>query len=126
MGPVTAARLFFEGVPSSEVSSRAPAMPLSSSRSQRFVVFHDASSLPANPGWAVRNVLYYLQSHHDVLSVELVCLRQGSESRIGHVSTEYPAKTASQRPQVVGWERDGAGRLASRIANLGPMLDPSR
>lgn len=29
-------------------------------------------------------------------------------------------------PQAVGWERNKAGKLASRVADLGPMMDPAR
>ena len=57
-----------------------------------------------------------------------MCIRAGSASRIGHVSLpldETPAEP-SERPQAVGWERNKAGKLASRIADLGPMMDPTR
>jgi hypothetical protein len=38
-----------------------------------------------------------------------------------------PAGQASQeRPASVGWERNKAGKLGSRMADLGPMMDPAR
>lgn len=32
----------------------------------------------------------------------------------------------AKRPQAVGWERNRQGKLASRLADLGPMMDPAR
>lgn len=90
------------------------------------MAFHDASTLPENPGWAARNVLFYLHNRHDIQSIRLVCLRQGSDCRVAQISTGPSAVTVGQRPQAVGWERDGTGKLASRVANLGPMMDPNR
>ena len=57
-----------------------------------------------------------------------MCLRQGQSSRIARVFVEASQNdfSAPINPQAVGWERDGTGKLASRVANLGPMLDPSR
>jgi len=89
------------------------------------VVFHDTSSLPDNPGWALRNILYYLNSVHGVASINIICLRAGNASRQGMVSV--PSGQASQeRPASVGWERNKAGKLGSRMADLGPMMDPAR
>jgi len=93
--------------------------------SQRLVVFQDTSSLPDNPGWALRNILYYLNSVHRISSINIFCLRAGNASRQGKVSV--PSGQASQeRPASVGWERNKAGKLGSRMADLGPMMDPAR
>jgi ubiquitin-like modifier-activating enzyme ATG7 len=32
--------------------------------------------------------------------------------------------TDPQRPGVVGWEKNAAGKLGARLADLGPMMDP--
>lgn len=90
---------------------------------QRYVVFHDPSSAADTPGWPLRNLLYYLAHHHGVASFNVICLRQES-SRIGLVSLPGPIESA--RPQAVGWERNKQGKLASRMADLGPTMDPTR
>ncbi|KAL1408414.1 Autophagy protein 7 [Vanrija albida] len=92
---------------------------------ERLVIFRDSSAQSQHPGWFLRNILYYLQTHQGVTRINVVCLRQGSTSRIGKLFTEGPM-ASSTRPQAVGWERDATGKLASRVANLGPMMDPSR
>lgn len=40
--------------------------------------------------------------------------------------TQPGQASASDRPQAVGWERNKAGKLASRMVDLGPMMDPAR
>ncbi|RSH88204.1 Autophagy- protein 7 (Autophagy- E1-like activating enzyme atg7) [Apiotrichum porosum] len=107
--PLSKASTFFAGVPAAE----------------RLLAFHDPSSLPNNPGWPLRNILFYLQTHHSVLNVAVICLRQGDTSRFGRLSAQAAAPSEG-KPQAVGWERDGSGKLASRVANLGPMLNPTR
>ncbi|WOO77789.1 Ubiquitin-like modifier-activating enzyme ATG7 [Vanrija pseudolonga] len=92
---------------------------------ERFVIFRDSSAQSEHPGWYLRNVLYYLQAHQGVTRVNVVCLRQGPASRVGKLFTET-FMAPNIRPQAVGWERDATGRLASRVANLGPMMDPTR
>ncbi|ORY26898.1 hypothetical protein BCR39DRAFT_540015 [Naematelia encephala] len=106
--PVKDATAFFEGVPSSE----------------RIVAFHDPSHLPDAPGWPVRNVLFYLASKHGLSDVTILCLRSGSSSRIGRVS--LPGPLSAEKPTFVGWERNKIGKLGSRVADLGPMMDPAR
>ncbi|EJT49415.1 hypothetical protein A1Q1_01437 [Trichosporon asahii var. asahii CBS 2479] len=69
--------------------------------------FHDPSSLPDNPGWVVRSVLYYLNSRHGIQNLRLVGLRQGSDSRAVQISAGPETVPSGHRPQVVGWERDG-------------------
>lgn len=86
----------------------------------------DTSFLPQSPGWLLRNVLYYLGARHQITAVTVLCLRQGDASRIGRVSVPLATNHFASQPQIVGWERDGTGKLASRLANLGPMLDPAR
>ena len=94
---------------------------------QRHVVFHDPSSLPQNPGWPLRNILYYLNHVHAISRVGVVCLRQGSASRTGRVAVPADVPGGStEKPTAVGWERNKAGKLASRVADLGPMMDPAR
>jgi ubiquitin-like modifier-activating enzyme ATG7 len=90
------------------------------------VVIHDPSASPHYPGWGLRNVLFYLHARHGISSIKVMCLRQGGGSRVARVCVSPTDPATNKSPQAVGWERDGTGKLASRVANLGPMLDPSR
>lgn len=91
------------------------------------VVFHDTSSLPSNPGWGLRNVLYYLSAKHGITSLVVICLREGSSSTQASLSLSSPPSTAPAKPpQAVGWERHPSGKLSPRVADLGPMMDPTR
>jgi ubiquitin-like modifier-activating enzyme ATG7 len=121
VAPLHEAARFFAGVPEEQVClCHSPELTL-----QRAVAFRDSSSLSNNPGWALRNILYYLNTRHGISKIEIICLRNGDASRSGTVSV--PAGQASQeRPASVGWERNKAGKLGSRTADLGPMMDPAR
>lgn len=90
------------------------------------LVFHDPSGLPNNPGWPLRNALYYLQAFQGILSVTVLCLRQGEASRVATVSAPEVIDPAAVKPQAVGWERDHNGALTSKRADLGASLDPTR
>lgn len=92
------------------------------------VVFHDTSSLPSNPGWTLRNVLYYLSTKHGITSLHVICLREGSSSIQASLSLPAsPSPTPTPTPpQAVGWERHPSGKLSPRVADLGPMMDPTR
>lgn len=91
------------------------------------VVFHDPSSLPSNPGWTLRNVLYYLSTKHGITSLRVICLREGSSSIQASLSLPAsPSTTPATPPQAVGWERHPSGKLSPRVADLGPMMDPTR
>lgn len=126
IAPLSAARDFFTGVPKSEVSQPREG-PIPNDHSQRTVAFHDPSSLPDNPGWVLRNILYYLHHAHSISSINVICLRSGSASRKGFVSVPATQEAETgERPQTVGWERNKAGKLGSRVADLGPMMDPAR
>lgn len=91
------------------------------------LVFHDPSSLPQHPGWPLRNILYYLHTL-GIAQLEVVCLRSGSASRRLRVRRPQDFGEADEptRPSAVGWERNKAGKLASRVVDLGPMMDPAR
>ncbi|KLT39874.1 ubiquitin-like conjugating enzyme [Cutaneotrichosporon oleaginosum] len=109
LAPITRAKSFFDGVPDAE----------------RMLVFHDPSALPDNPGWLLRNVLYYLQVHQGILKVTVLCLRQGDASRTAALFTTKPTAPHAML-QAVGWERDHNGALNSKRADLGSSLNPTR
>ncbi|WVQ97783.1 E1-like protein-activating enzyme Gsa7p/Apg7p [Kwoniella sp. CBS 9459] len=94
---------------------------------QRCVAFRDPSSAAKHPGWPLRNLLSYLARKHDVRTIRVLCMREGSASQHGIVHTSgIEAVDTVSRPSAVGWERNPAGKLASRSADLGPTMDPAR
>ncbi|OCF37606.1 E1-like protein-activating enzyme Gsa7p/Apg7p [Kwoniella heveanensis BCC8398] len=96
---------------------------------QRSIAFHDPSSSGEHPGWPLRNVLYYLFVKHNVDRVRVICLREGTASRHGIVQLPVGPRIQSQSqdlPSAVGWERDGNGKLSSRLADLASSMDPTR
>ncbi|OCF41825.1 E1-like protein-activating enzyme Gsa7p/Apg7p [Kwoniella heveanensis CBS 569] len=111
IGTLSSYHEFFDGIP----------------LDRRTVAFRDPSSSANHPGWPLRNILSYLQRKHGVKQIRVLCLRAGLGSRQGIV--HLPASQIvddRSRPSAVGWERDHVGKLASRSADLGPTLDPTR
>ena len=48
------------------------------------------------------------------------------KSRFGTVSLSSPIDKSSTRPSAVGWEKNVQSKLGARLADLAPMMDPSR
>lgn len=99
------------------------------------VGFLDPSASPDNPGWPLRNLLMYLQTLYPskTSSVRVLCWRDGElpvggrswKSRFGIVTGG--AGQPNAKPTAVGWERHPAtNKLAARMADLAPMMDPTR
>ena len=129
VAPISTATEFFTGIPDSEVSCRYCSLPVGVGLMilERYLAFHDPSSLPSNPGWPLRNILYYLHHFHHISAVHVICLRSASTSHQGMVSVPtHSSAEVEDRPRATGWERSKAGKLESRVADLGPMMDPTR
>ncbi|KAL0953093.1 hypothetical protein HGRIS_004364 [Hohenbuehelia grisea] len=108
--------------------------------SSQTVAFIDPSAAPDNPGWPLRNLLAYLRALYPKTSsgVRVLCWRDSIndvspspstwKSRFGvvHVEESEAPATSSIRPAAVGWEKNPQGKLAPRMADLAPMMDPSR
>ncbi len=123
--------------------------------SQRVVGFLDPSPLPQNPGWPLRNLLTFLRARYSdfvpsaeagesksgaggAFSIRVLCWRDTDppapgkawKSRFGIV--EVPEEKGSSlgkgegRPATVGWEKNTQGKLAPKVADLAPMMDPTR
>lgn len=103
--------------------------------------FVDPSAQPHNPGWPLRNLLAYLLALHPETAqgVRVVCWRDveasapgtpgGWKSRFGVVKQgagDAAAASATARPAAVGWEKNIQGKLGPRVADLAPMMDPTR
>ncbi|WVQ83979.1 E1-like protein-activating enzyme Gsa7p/Apg7p [Cryptococcus sp. DSM 104549] len=96
-----------------------------SSADQVTVAFHDPSSTE-NPGWPLRNVLFYLNGIHSVCNLTVICLRQGvSRQALISASELSRIPPVNSKVKMVGWERDQSGKLSSRVVNLRPMMDPA-
>ena len=104
----------------------------------RFVGFTDPSTYPTYPGWMLRNLLVLIRRRWNLDRVQILCYRDTQTRRdeaksiilpllleAGDAST--PNISVSEKmPKVTGWERNSAGKVMSRIANLGEHMDPER
>ncbi|KIK68841.1 hypothetical protein GYMLUDRAFT_34831 [Collybiopsis luxurians FD-317 M1] len=99
--------------------------------------FIDPSAQPQNPGWPLRNLLAYLKALHpqSTSKLRILCWRdadlprgEGWKSRVGTIFIGPQGTTtgAATRPTAVGWEKNVQGKLAPRMADLAPMMDPVR
>jgi ubiquitin-like modifier-activating enzyme ATG7 len=96
---------------------------------QRILGFIDPSADPANPGWPLRNLLAYLHAvfPSSSSSVKVLRWRDATHVKVGTVSLAASHDVVGiARPGVVGWERNPAGKLGARVADLAPMMDPTR
>ncbi|KAF7316230.1 Autophagy-related protein [Mycena indigotica] len=102
---------------------------------EQTIGFVDPSASPTNPGWPLRNLLAYLRAVYPETTSRLrvLCWRDsevphapaGWKSRIGVVHIT-PSPESGGRPSAVGWEKNPQGKLAPRMADLAPMMDPTR
>ncbi|KAG6828952.1 hypothetical protein H0H87_012982 [Tephrocybe sp. NHM501043] len=111
----------------------APVEEYSASTSQVTIAFIDPSAHPTNPGWPLRNLLAYLRALYpeSTNTVRVLCWRDSEvpsssswKSRFGVV--EVAGSGNNDRPSAVGWEKNPQGKLGPRMADLAPMMDPTR
>jgi ubiquitin-like modifier-activating enzyme ATG7 len=93
--------------------------------------FVDPSSQPHNPGWPLRNLLAFIPSN--TKTARVLCWRDseiprdGWKSRYAVLERQTGAEgTQGARPDAVGWEKNPHGKLAPRVVDLAPMMDPTR
>ncbi|KAK7471324.1 Autophagy protein 7 [Stygiomarasmius scandens] len=107
--------------------------------SSSIIGFIDPSAQAQNPGWPLRNLLAYIRAlHPNITSCKVLCWRDTEvakevsdwKSRIGVLTvgdgSPIEAKDTSTRPNAVGWEKNAQGKLAPKMADLAPMMDPVR
>ena len=107
----------------------------------RFVGFTDPSTYPTYPGWMLRNLLVLIHTRWKLDRVQILCYRDTQARRDEARSIVLPLMMGSSdeittpaqnssrsdsMPKVTGWERNEAGKVMSRIANLGEYMDPQR
>ncbi|GAA5825665.1 hypothetical protein JCM11251_000328 [Rhodosporidiobolus azoricus] len=118
---------------------RAPLADFSSfwantSPEERGIVFHDPSSHGTAPGWPLRNILLYLFASPSaaslsppLTSVRLTSIRDGTAlTTVLRVKEGGEELDKENRPATVGWEKNEKGKLGPRMADLGPLMDPTR
>lgn len=113
----------------------------STAQENQIIAFLDPSSDPSNPGWPLRNLLAYLHALYPGTTSNLRVLRWRDteappspnipwKSQIGTLSVALnaaaPVDSSSPRPSAVGWEKNPQGKLGPRVADLAPMMDPTR
>lgn len=108
----------------------------------RYVCFADPSTYSTYPGWILRNLLVLIRRRWQLRKVQILCYRdlhahrdeaQSIILRLEASDIDTPVSTTSEvestlpdMPKVTGWERNAAGRVTSKIANLGEYMDPQR
>lgn len=109
----------------------------------RFVCFADPSTYDTYPGWMLRNLLVLVSRKWKLEKVQILCYRdlpaRRHEAHSIILSLEQPvanaaatvgltpdSSTTAGMPKVTGWERNSAGKVVSRVANLGDYMDPQR
>ena len=112
------------------------------SSEDRFVCFVDPSTYTTYPGWMLRNLLVLIRRRWKLDKVRIICYRDVQSRRddaksiilsleLGDTTSATSSaqdllSRSSDMPKVTGWERNSAGKVMSRIANLGEYMDPQR
>ncbi|KAL8953528.1 MAG: hypothetical protein Q9222_000632 [Ikaeria aurantiellina] len=107
----------------------------------RFVCFADPSTYADYPGWMLRNLLLLVRKRWALDEIQVLCYRDIPSRRedarsmvlklklddLAEVSERSEVITGEQAlPRVSGWERSDAGKISSKIANLGEYMNPQR
>ena len=108
----------------------------------RFICFVDPSTYESYPGWMLRNLLVLIRKRWKLQRVQILCYRDiqarrhEAHSKVLHLelneisnagATDDPSPSTSlAMPKVTGWERNTAGKVISKVANLGEYMDPQR
>ncbi|KAG8990072.1 Autophagy protein 7 [Tulasnella sp. JGI-2019a] len=111
---------------------------------QRIIIFSDPSANASYAGWPLRNILTYIQQKHASVAAlsettplnviswrdEVVPSDGETKWRSLFIKTYVPTSPDAQShqgiPAALGWERNAAGKLGPRMADLAPMMDPAR
>lgn len=99
----------------------------------RYVAFVDPSTYEEHPSWPLRNLLVLIRQRYHLTKVQILCYRDVHARR--HEARSIILQLAMDSvdelelqimPKVTGWERNGAGKLQARLANLGEYMDPTK
>lgn len=108
----------------------------------QFICFADPSTYPTYPGWMLRNLLILVRTRWKLQKVQILCYRDVPARRddarsiilrlVSNINGSNDAISTAEvtrsleMPKVTGWERNAAGKVTSKIANLGEYMDPRR
>ncbi|CAO1627379.1 unnamed protein product [Sympodiomycopsis kandeliae] len=120
---------------------------------QRYCLFVDPSTSPGVPGWPLRNLLALLSIRYGVRDIKVICWRDDlagttsdHNSIVGRIFLPEqdqsdsspslvwngssislaPLSTDTANPASIGWERNPQGKVAPKVSDLGPLMDPKR
>ncbi|EYU28077.1 hypothetical protein ABFS82_13G097300 [Erythranthe guttata] len=96
--------------------------------------FYDPCHLPNNPGWPLRNYLWYISRRWSLEKVQFFCYRESRGfanlelSLVGEasISNSQDSRNDQNMPNAVGWEQNNRGRKAPRCISLAKTMDPTR
>lgn len=113
---------FFRGVPEKD----------------QYICFADPSSYSNFPGWMLRNLLFLIEKRWKLKTVQILSYRDTRARRhearslvftlrnTGQESISASATVNTNMPKISGWEKNGAGKVISKRANLGEYMDPTK
>ena len=102
--------------------------------SKAMVMVADPASMARYPGWTVRNLVAALCHHSpgSVPGLRLLCLRasvRGGQVQAGHslvLTLGGAVPELGTMPGTVGWQKNDAGQMGPRVANMRASMDPAK
>ncbi|KAK6124304.1 hypothetical protein DH2020_041961 [Rehmannia glutinosa] len=96
--------------------------------------FYDPCHLPNNPGWPLRNFLWFIFRRWSLQKVQFFCYRENRGfaylelSLVGEasISNSQESRDHQNMPNAVGWELNNRGKKAPRCISLAKTMDPTR
>ncbi|KAH6829155.1 ThiF family protein [Perilla frutescens var. hirtella] len=96
--------------------------------------FYDPCHLPNNPGWPLRNFLWFIFRRWSLPTIQFFCYRESRGladlelSLVGEasISNSQELRNHQNTPNAVGWEHNNRGKKAPRCISLAKTMDPTR
>lgn len=96
--------------------------------------FYDPCHLPNNPGWPLRNFLWFIFRRWSLPKIQFFCYRESRGladlelSLVGEasISNSQELRYHQDMPNAVGWEHNNRGKKAPRCISLAKTMDPNR
>ncbi|KAL3643503.1 Autophagy protein 7 [Castilleja foliolosa] len=96
--------------------------------------FYDPWHLPNNPGWPLRNYLWYIYKKWGLQKVQFFCYRENRGfadlelSLVGEasISNSQELNNHQNTSNAVGWELNNRGKKGPRCISLAKTMDPTR
>ncbi len=123
---------FFKSTSEDKVSAAVFHFDWNLQIAKRLIIFADPSAHAAHVGWPLRNIISHIQHHHSKAPLHILAFRDTDLPSAGkgwkslYLTASSPAQKKEGKPSAVGWEKNPAGKLGPRMADLAPMMDPKR